>query len=81
VAIMELKQHFVTTKDGRKLEFATIGNESGKTVVFHHGTPGAIYTFMEYQELVDLGTSSLSPIQELATVFLSGTRAGTLRQL
>ena len=52
---MELKQHFVTTKDGRKLEFATIGNESGKTVVFHHGTPGAIYTFMEYQELVDLG--------------------------
>jgi len=55
VAIMELKQHFVTTKDGRKLEFATIGNESGKTVVFHHGTPGAIYTFMEYQELVDLG--------------------------
>ena len=53
--IMELIQQFVTTKDGRQLEFGTIGNESGKTVVFHHGTPGCLYTFMEYQELVDLG--------------------------
>jgi len=52
---MELKKQFVTTKDGRQLEFGTIGNESGKTVVFHHGTPGCLYTFMEYQELIDLG--------------------------
>jgi pimeloyl-ACP methyl ester carboxylesterase len=52
---MELKKQFVTTKDGRQLEFGTIGNESGKTVVFHHGTPGCLYTFMEYQELINLG--------------------------
>jgi len=52
---MELAQHSLTTADGRNLEFGTIGNPAGKTVVFNHGTPGCLYTFMEYQELVDLG--------------------------
>jgi pimeloyl-ACP methyl ester carboxylesterase len=52
---MELTRHSLTTADGRHLEYGTVGNPSGKTVVFHHGTPGCLLTFMRYQELVALG--------------------------
>ena len=31
----------ITTKDGRALEVASVGDPQGDTVVFHHGTPGS----------------------------------------
>ncbi len=31
----------ITTKDGRALEVASVGDPQGATVVFHHGTPGS----------------------------------------
>ena len=37
---MELTLRSLPTADGRNLEYGTIGNPEGKTVVFHHGTPG-----------------------------------------
>ncbi len=52
---MELSLQSLTTADGRILEYGTIGNPSGKTVVFHHGTPGCVFTFMQYQELLKMG--------------------------
>lgn len=52
---MELTQHRLTTRDGRTLEYGTVGNPEGKTVVFHHGTPGSLFTLMQYQEIVELG--------------------------
>jgi pimeloyl-ACP methyl ester carboxylesterase len=52
---MELTLRSLTTADGRNLEYGTIGNPEGKTVVFHHGTPGCVFTFMQYQELLGMG--------------------------
>jgi pimeloyl-ACP methyl ester carboxylesterase len=33
----------LTLSDGRELEILTMGDPTGKTVVFQHGTPGSIY--------------------------------------
>jgi len=52
---MELTRHSLTTADGRHLEYGTIGNPEGQTVVFHHGTPGCVFTFLQYQELLTMG--------------------------
>lgn len=38
---MSLQNQIVTTSDGRTLEVASGGNPNGRTVFFHHGTPGA----------------------------------------
>ncbi len=51
----ELQHHAIKTSDGRNFEYGTVGNPDGKTVVFHHGTPGCLLTFMHYQELLAMG--------------------------
>lgn len=51
----EIHHHSIKTSDGRNLEYATVGNPGGKTVVFHHGTPGCFLTFFHYQELLSMG--------------------------
>ncbi|MHB2028193.1 MAG: alpha/beta fold hydrolase [Acidimicrobiales bacterium] len=39
---MEYREDIIALADGRKLEIATLGEPSGHTIVFHHGTPGSI---------------------------------------
>ena len=41
--------------DGRTLEVATMGNPSGSTVFFHHGTPGSTRTVKSLEGLLDFG--------------------------
>ena len=33
--------HTITLPDGRKLGYATYGSPTGKTIIYHHGLPGA----------------------------------------
>jgi pimeloyl-ACP methyl ester carboxylesterase len=35
------REQMVTTPDGRDLQVATVGDPAGRTVFFHHGTPGS----------------------------------------
>lgn len=39
---MDITTHVVALADGRQLEVGTLGDPSGRTVVFHHGTPGSV---------------------------------------
>jgi pimeloyl-ACP methyl ester carboxylesterase len=50
---MGYEERVIATPDGRNLEVASLGDPSGPTVVFHHGTPGA--------------TSSMRALARLAT--------------
>ena len=45
---MTVTNHTITTADGRNLEIATMGPETGKTVVMHHGTPGSLLTLQAH---------------------------------
>ncbi|MGD1013447.1 MAG: alpha/beta hydrolase [Acidimicrobiales bacterium] len=47
-----LEQTF-TTPDGRQLEVATLGDPSGLTVVFHHGTPGSVKLVNYFRKIAD----------------------------
>lgn len=38
---MKYEELVVTATDGRKLQVATLGEPEGRTVFFHHGTPGS----------------------------------------
>lgn len=38
--------------DGRSLEFVTLGDPSGATVVYHHGTPGSVHLAEGFAEQV-----------------------------
>ncbi len=48
--------------DGRSIEVATVGDPSGRTVFFHHGTPGSTALLR-----------SLAPLTERANLFLVAT--------
>ena len=50
---MSYQEQTVTTSDGRQLEVATLGDPSGLTVVFHHGTPGSVKLVNYFQKIAD----------------------------
>lgn len=50
---MELREVLVTCPDGRVLEVATLGDPSGHTVVFHHGTPGSYLMLTAFAPLLE----------------------------
>ncbi len=52
---MSYREEVLELSDGRALEVASLGNPSGKTVFFHHGTPGTTRTVKSLQGLLDLG--------------------------
>jgi pimeloyl-ACP methyl ester carboxylesterase len=63
---MNYNELLLTLPDGRTLEVATLGEPSGATVLFHHGTPGSA-------NLVKM----LAPLVEDGSVFIVTTsRAG-----
>ena len=47
---MSLATNTCTTRDGRQIEFATIGDPSNPTVVYHHGTPGSVHLVESFRE-------------------------------
>ncbi|HEY5437624.1 MAG TPA: alpha/beta hydrolase [Acidimicrobiales bacterium] len=38
---MRYEEQMITASDGRQLQVATLGEPTGRTVFFHHGTPGS----------------------------------------
>jgi pimeloyl-ACP methyl ester carboxylesterase len=50
---MSYLEQMVTTPDGRQLEVATLGDPSGLTVVFHHGTPGSVKLVNYFAKIAD----------------------------
>ncbi|HVB52186.1 MAG TPA: alpha/beta fold hydrolase [Acidimicrobiales bacterium] len=50
-----MNEQIIDLVDGRKLEVATMGDPSGHTVLFHHGTPGSYKTFRFFEPLLDRG--------------------------
>ncbi len=48
---MAYESDVVTTGDGRQLEVARVGDPSGPTVVFHHGTPGSAPLVRAFDEI------------------------------
>jgi len=50
---MELRELLVTCPDGRVLEVATLGDPSGHTVVFHHGSPGSSLLLKAFEPLLE----------------------------
>lgn len=49
---MELRELLVDCPDGRVLEVATLGDPSGHTVVFHHGSPGSSLMVKSFEPLL-----------------------------
>ena len=47
---MTLSPSTCATPDGRLIEFATSGNPSNPTVVYHHGTPGSVFLLDSFSE-------------------------------
>ena len=52
---MTYREELLELADGRTLEVATMGNPSGETVFFHHGTPGTTRTVKSLEGLRDFG--------------------------
>jgi len=52
---MDFNEALVDLPDGRTLEVATLGEPSGATVFFHHGTPGSSRTIKAFAPLLDRG--------------------------
>jgi pimeloyl-ACP methyl ester carboxylesterase len=52
---MTYREELVELADGRTLEVAMMGEPSGKTIFFHHGTPGTTRTVKSLEGLLDLG--------------------------
>lgn len=52
---MAIHVQIIDLIDGRSLEVATMGDPSGQTVLFHHGTPGSYKTFQSLEPLLELG--------------------------
>ncbi|HEY5110869.1 MAG TPA: alpha/beta hydrolase [Acidimicrobiales bacterium] len=50
-----MHEQIIDLVDGRKLEVATMGDPSGHTVLFHHGTPGSYKTFRLFEPLLERG--------------------------
>ena len=56
---MNYNEKILECQDGRSLEYATIGDPSGSTVFFHHGTPGSTRL-----------ASTVAPLLERGNLFL-----------
>jgi pimeloyl-ACP methyl ester carboxylesterase len=52
---MEFREQLIDCPDGRVLEVATMGDPSGHTVFFHHGTPGSTKTLRSFEPMLGLG--------------------------
>ncbi|HEY5267474.1 MAG TPA: alpha/beta hydrolase [Acidimicrobiales bacterium] len=52
---MAIHEQIIELIDGRSLEVATMGDPSGHTVLFHHGTPGSYKTFQTLEPLLEFG--------------------------
>jgi pimeloyl-ACP methyl ester carboxylesterase len=52
---MAYREELIELTDGRTLEVATAGNPSGKTIYFHHGTPGTTRTMKSLEGLLEYG--------------------------
>jgi len=50
---MSYLEQMITTPDGRQMEVATMGDPSGLTVVFHHGTPGSVKLVKYFQKVAN----------------------------
>jgi pimeloyl-ACP methyl ester carboxylesterase len=53
---MNYSEELITTHDGRVLEVATFGDPAGRTVLFHHGTPGSANLVKMIAPLVEDGS-------------------------
>jgi pimeloyl-ACP methyl ester carboxylesterase len=53
---MNYREFLIDTPDGRTLEVATLGEPTGNTVLYHHGTPSAANMVKMMAPLVDDGT-------------------------
>lgn len=53
---MNYREFLIDTPDGRTLEVATVGEPTGHTVLFHHGTPGAVNQMRLFAPLVEDGS-------------------------
>src|ERR1700689_3241832 len=54
--IMNYNEVLIDLPDGRTLEVATLGEPSGRTVLFHHGTPGSANLVKMLAPLVEDGS-------------------------
>jgi pimeloyl-ACP methyl ester carboxylesterase len=52
---MTHREEEIVLADGRTLEVATMGDPSGATIFFHHGTPGSTRTVKSLEALSDFG--------------------------
>jgi pimeloyl-ACP methyl ester carboxylesterase len=52
---MTYREELLALEDGRTLEVATVGDPSGETIFFHHGTPGTTRTVKSLEGLLDFG--------------------------
>jgi pimeloyl-ACP methyl ester carboxylesterase len=52
---MSYNEMLIDTPDGRTLEVGTLGDPSGQTVLFHHGTPGSVNLVKMFGPLVEDG--------------------------
>jgi pimeloyl-ACP methyl ester carboxylesterase len=53
---MTYNEFLIDTPDGRVLQVATLGEPSGHTVLFHHGTPGSASLVKMFAPLVEDGS-------------------------
>src|SRR5665213_2574878 len=53
---MNYNEVLIEMPDGRNLEVATLGEPSGHTVLFHHGTPGSTNLVKMFAPLADDGS-------------------------
>jgi pimeloyl-ACP methyl ester carboxylesterase len=49
------KEHLIECPDGRTLEAATLGQPSGHTIFFHHGTPGSTSMVQDFEPFLEHG--------------------------
>jgi pimeloyl-ACP methyl ester carboxylesterase len=49
------QEHLIKCPDGRTLDAATLGDPSGHTVFYHHGTPGSTVMVQHYEALLEFG--------------------------
>ena len=71
---MAMHEQIIDLVDGRKLEVATMGDPSGHTVLFHHGTPGSYQTLRLFEPLLERGNYFL------VTTSRAGYGASTRRE-
>ena len=63
---MAYEERILDLADGRKLEYATLGDPSGLTVVFHHGSPGSTRMVQAFASMAE----------QSALFFVTFSRAG-----